>query len=376
MKRSLLMMIALVLCLSILAGCAKHGEDSQPGQEVWDVVVAQCGDHKLTNATLSYYFWSGYGAFLDYYDSNAQSILDLYTPLSEQQYTDDMTWEDYFVDNALTAFRQYSAICDLAEEKGFTLSQSNAAMLENLESELQATAEEMGFQSALEYLQTNYGPGASMESYREYMKDYLTVYEYVAKAQGEYQFSDAEVEANYDDNAASYAELGIEKDDRNMVSLRYLTLFEYDNAWEDANGETISSAGDVFDSLLEDWETSEDHSEAAFMQLGEVWSNYGVQQNYIERMGPNSGNEEQIEEWAFDEERQPGDYYALASNYGYFLLYFVKTCDTPYWYEQSLYDLQYTAFSQTINDRINSMDFSMNAEEIVIAESQDMYEAS
>ena len=374
MKRSILILTALLLSLSILCGCAKNGEEAQSGKDEWDTVVARCGDHELTNATLSYYFWSGYGAFLNYYDSSSQTILDLYTPLDEQQYSEDMTWEDYFVDNAMTAFRQYSAICDLAAEKGFTLSDANRAMLENLEQELQTTAEEMGFETALEYLQTNYGPGASMDSYRDYMEDYMTVVEYVTQAQAESSFTDAEIEANFDDNSASYEEKGIKKDSRNMVSLRYLTLFEYDNAWENSAGETISSAGDVFDKLLEEWETSDDHSEDAFMALGEKWATYGVQQNYVEQMAPDSGNEPQIETWAFDATRKPGDFYALASNSGYFLLYFVGTCDHPYWYEQSLYDLRYTAFSKIVDDRINSMEFSMEPEKITISKSMDMYE--
>lgn len=374
--RWLARLTALLLCVALLVGCTPeqqtNPEENQVKDEEWGEVVAQCGDHTLTNATLSYYFWSGYAAFLNYYDSNAQVYLDLYTPLNEQQYSDDMTWEDYFINNALTAFRQYSAVCDLAQERGYTLSEENAKLLENLEEELLATAQEMGFSTAEEYLQTNYGPGATVDSYRDYMADYLMVREYIAAAQGEYTFTDEEIEANYDQNADSYAQQGIEKEDQVMASVRYLALFEYDEPLETEALGTVT-AGEIFDDLMTEWEDSDDHSEEAFMKLGEKWSNYGVVQNYVEQMRPGGGNVEDIEEWVFDEERAPGDDLALQSDYGYFLVYYVKACEHPYWFEQSLYDLRYGAFSSVVNEKIESLEFSFDADKIVIAQSQDLY---
>ncbi len=377
----LVRLVGMLLCMTLLVGCAsEESAQTDPQQDqvdakAWETVVAQCGEHSLTNATLSYYFWSGYAAFLNYYDSSAQVYLDLYKPLNEQQYSDDMTWEDYFINNALTAFRQYSAVCDLAQERGYTLSEANAKLLENLEQELLATAQEMGFESAQDYLQTNYGPGATVENYRAYMADYLMVREYIAAAQQEYNFTEQQIEENYDQNASSYAERGVEKEDQVMASVRYLALFSYDQPLETEALGTVT-AGEVFEMLMTQWEESEDHSEEAFMKLGEEWSNYGVVQNYVEQMRPNGGNVEEIEDWVFDQERKAGDYLALESDHGYFLVYYSKPCDHPYWYEQSLYDLQYSAFSAIVNEKIESMDFSFEADQIVIAQSQDLYAAS
>lgn len=386
MKRFFLIAAAAVLSLAMLAGCAKNAPADPDAtqetvsadlnsEETWNAVVATCGDHVMTNTDLSYYYWSGYAAFLNYYDVNVQNVLDLYTPLGEQMYNDTMTWEDFFVDNAITAFRQYSAISDLAAEKNFTLSESNQTMLDNLEEELTKSAEEMGFTTAAEYLQTNYGPGASVETYAAYMRTYMTVLEYMTQAQSEITFTDDEIVANFEKNKDAYAEVGVEQDDRNMVSLRYLSLFEYDQEWEDSNGNVITTAQEIFDTMLDEWEAAEDHSEEAFMALGEKWVNYGVQQNFIEQMSPGGGNEQEIEAWSFDEHRQPGDYYALASDAGYFMLYFVGTCDHPFWFEQSRYDMQYEAFSAVIDERINSMSFETHLEQVVISEIADMYAA-
>lgn len=355
----------------------EDGEDEQTQaeaktftQEDWSKTVAEFGEHTLDCATFSYFYWASYTSFLNYYGSEAQDIIDLYTPLSEQQYSDDLTWQDYFIENALMAYRQYCALNDMAKEDGFELSETAQQTLENAETELLETAEGMGFETVAEYLVANYGSGATIENYLAYLHDHFVVQEYTAKLQNSFNYTDDEVEAYYDENAESYEENGIYKDDVNMAKLRYLMILP-----EDETDESYEAIDEVFNEMLADWDTWEDKSEEGFMAFGEKWSEKGFAQDYLEAVAPNTITIfSYFDEWLFDEPHTLGDIRTYYKESGDYMFFYVGQTDEVYWRSQARYDMSYDAFTTFMLEKIESYEYTTYPENIIIAESEDLYD--
>ena len=114
----------------------------------------------------------------------------------------------------------------------------------------------MGFETVEEYLQANYGGGATVENYSDYLKHHFVVQEYTAKLQESFDFSDEEIEKYYDEHAEQYEQAGVTKEDVKMAQLRYIMILPADDSEESYNA--IDTA---FNEMLEDWELWEDKSE-------------------------------------------------------------------------------------------------------------------
>ncbi len=375
-KRILICCLCLLLCFSTLIACAPRSPEAEDepqeqgfSPEEWNKVVAEFGEHKLTSATFSYFYWASYTAFLNYYGSDTQMILDLYTPLDEQMYTEELTWQDFFIDNALMAYKQYCTLNDLAEEDGFELSETAQNTLANAEEELLATAEAMGFETVQEYLTANYGTGANLENYLEYLHDHFVVQEYTAEIQNSFSFSDEEVEAYYDENAEEYTSYGIEKIDVNMAEIRYLMILPADETQESYDAIDVA-----FEEMLADWEVWEDKSEQGFMSFGEKWSEQGFAQDYLDAVAPGKVNTVTgFDDWAFEGNREPGDTKVSVENTGNYLFYYVSETEDIYWQKQAAYDLSYDAFTSYLLEKIGEYEYTAYPENIIIAQSEDLY---
>ena len=375
--------LAILLCMAILTGCgAKPPAETTPAaepdseaqtvtevtEEDWNKIVAQFGNHTLTCAGFSYFYWASYTSFLNYHGSDAQNILDLYTPLDQQMYSDELTWEDYFINDALMAFKQYTTLNDLARAEGFELSEDAQKTLENLPEDLLKTAQAMGFETVEEYLQANYGGGATLENYTEYLHDHFVVQEYTAALQERFDFTDEEIESYYDEHAEEYAENGVTKEDVKMVQVRYIMVLPADQS--DESYEAIDTA---FNEMLEDWEMWEDKSEEGFMAFGEKWSEKGFAQNYLDAVAPGTVYFSFFDDWAFREPRERGDTRTWVMESGDYLFYYVGQRDEIYWRSQTRYDMCRDAFTTFLLEQMSAYSFSLPEENIIISQAEDLY---
>lgn len=375
--------LALVLCMAILAGCAaKPPAEPAPAPEAeaeaetvtdvteedWNKIVAQFGNHTLTCAGFSYFYWASFTSFLNYHGSDAKNYLDLYTPLNEQMYSEELTWEDYFINDALMAYKQYCTLNDLAEAEGFELSEEAQKTLEDLPDELLKTAQAMGFETVEEYLQANYGGGATLENYADYLEHHFVVQEYTAELQKSFTFTDEEVEKYYDDHAEEYAENGVTKEDVKMAQLRYLMILPADQTEE--SYESIDTA---FNEMLEDWEMWEDKSEEGFMAFGEKWSEKGFAQDYLDAVAPGTVYFSFFDDWVFREPRKAGDTRTWVMQSGDYLFYYIGQRDEVFWRSQARYDMCRDAFTTFLLQEMTNYSYTLHEENIIISQAADLY---
>ena len=375
--------LAIVLCLAILTACgakqtatvaapetsdAATDPDDVLTDDDWDNVVAQFGNHTLTAAGFSYFYWASYTSFLTYHGSDAQNYLDLYTPLDQQMYSDELTWQDYFINDALMAFRQYCVLNDQAAAAGFELSESAQNALDNAEEELQSTAEAMGFETVDEYLKANYGNGATLDNYLDYVHDHFVVQEYTAQLQDSFDFTDEEIEDYYDQNAETYETAGVYKADVKMAKLRYLMILP-----EDDSDESYDAIDSAFYEMLDDWDQWEDKSEQGFMSFGEKWSEQGFAQDYLDAVAPGKIYFSYFDDWVFDEPRSPGDTRTWIMKSGDYLFYYVGQTDDVYWRSQTRYDMCRDTFTTFLLEQISLYTYTVHEENIIISAADDLY---
>jgi hypothetical protein len=163
-------------------------------------------DHKINSAEMDYYFIDSLNGFINDLDeqSNGNAALylqfyglDLSKPLDEQQYMGDpnMTWGDYFVNAACDSAKNIYAMCDAAEKAGHSLSDADKQLIDNVISNLELTAAARNYPSAKDYLKAQYGHGATVESYKNYVEMSMLAESYYNAYADTLDYDDAAIRA-------------------------------------------------------------------------------------------------------------------------------------------------------------------------------------
>ena len=101
-----------------------------------DTVVATIGEHTLTNSQLQVYYWMEVQNFLNTYGNYAAYFgMDYTQPLDTQRcsYDETLTWQQFFLQTALTNWNQVQAMNLMAKEAGLNLSAEDQAYLDGLD---------------------------------------------------------------------------------------------------------------------------------------------------------------------------------------------------------------------------------------------------
>ena len=304
--------------------------------EVLNETVAECGDDRLTNRDLPYYYWQQYYSFTSNYGSYASYFIDSTTPFDQQMcvFDDTLTWQQYFLEGAIATYENISALWQDARLAGFQLDEEDKQYLDELSNNLSIAAAAYGYDSADAYLQTAYGPAATMSGYRSFIERYLTASAYLQSLVDAKSYTEDDISAYYDENADSYAASDINKDDTKMVNVRHILITpteqdEDGNYTDAAWAEAEKKAQD----LLAEWQSGE-HTEDSFAFMAtENSADTGSVSNggLYEEVYPGQMVTE-FDAWCFDAARKPGDTGIVKTSYGYHVMYFSSVCEHPYWY--------------------------------------------
>jgi len=140
------------------------------------------------------------------YDSNYGNYMsalgvDLNGDLSTQMYSDTLTFEDYFSQEAINGIVTAKALREEAEAAGFTYDIS--AELQAYKDFLSENAKSVGL-SVKKYIQQVYGPYASTGEVYDLIENSLYVSAYLDKVQDDNAPSDEEIQAYYDEHQKNY----------------------------------------------------------------------------------------------------------------------------------------------------------------------------
>ena len=136
-----------------------------------------------------------YGSYLSYFG------LDTSKDLSTQMYSDTLTWQDYFEQNAVESLKQNRALIAEAKAAGFTYDTTDE--YNTFKETIKTSAAAAGV-SDKEYVRSIYGSYATMGRIEEYVKNDMVMNAYYQKLQEDNAPSDDEIQSYYEENKATY----------------------------------------------------------------------------------------------------------------------------------------------------------------------------
>ena len=203
---SFVVVIALLLAVAIFVGVNQTITNS--GMREKNTVAVTVGEHKISNAELSYFYIDAVNKFYSDYGSYASLFgLDMTKPLNEQ-YVDEeagLTWADDFLTSAKNSAKSVYALADAAKAAGHTLPESAKTQVDNAIANMAMYATIYGYPNADAYLKAMYGNGASEDDYRAYMEMSLLADSYYTEYANSLTYDDAALREAEAENYNAYS---------------------------------------------------------------------------------------------------------------------------------------------------------------------------
>ena len=206
------------------------------------------GDHTLNSVQLNYYYIDAVNNYYSQLGNYAYLYgLDVSKPLNKQVYDQETgkTWADTFLESAESSIKSTYALYNLAQEKGFKLSEDEQKAIDTELTNLEFYAMYYGYSDADTYLCAVYGNGSDIESYREYKTIKQTASSYYAEYADTLDYTDEEIR-NYE---SSKDDDGNERY-HNYSSLTFSTYYLAYTKWaptKDSNNKTIEYTKEQLD---------------------------------------------------------------------------------------------------------------------------------
>ena len=170
-----------------------------------NTVAATVNGKDLTSTELNYYYIDYINNFCSQYSSYLPYIIDTTKALDEQQYSDTMTWADYFLSEALRSAASNHALADAANAAGHTLTDEEKVSIDaTLQNATFSAMYSYGFPDLESYLKGMYGNGATEESFREYITISALANSYYNTYAASLTYTDDEIRAADEANPLAY----------------------------------------------------------------------------------------------------------------------------------------------------------------------------
>jgi len=299
-------------------------------QKSRDTVVATMGEYKLTNRMLQVYYW-------DIASSSSYTDMDKNTPL-DQQYQDpetQKTWQQFFIEQAIEAWKRDMMVLQMAQENGFEMPQVYVSQFETLEKDMLETATSKNFTNLDDFVAGMLGPGSTFDIYYDYLWNYFLGGSYWKEFITTMEVEMEDIEAYYEANSSELVldnYFQVTKDSGKLVDVSHILIKPKGGKLaEDGKTTTYSedewnACRDEAQAILDAWLAGE-HTAESFAKLAtEKTEDGGSKTNgglYTDTWKGKMVQE--FNDWCFDESRKPGDYGLVKSQFGYHIMYFVDS---------------------------------------------------
>lgn len=347
-----------------------------------DVVIATMGNQTLTNGELQAYYWLGVYDFVNQYSYYlSQFGLDLTKPFAEQIYDEKtgMTFQQFFLENALESWRRYASLAQMAEDAGYVLTDDIKEYLADFNNQMQLNAEEAGYTDVEEYMDKEFFPGSSLAAYYSYTYKTYMALGYFDSLYAGMMPTDAEIEDYYTANEATLVGKGIGKDAGDYYNVRHILIEIEGESTKDENGATVytdaqwAACREKAQKLLDEFLAGEKVDEEAFGELakkhskdpgsaesGGLYTDLTKDTNFIEG----------FKNWYLEEGRKAGDT-GLVQNtqstvQGYHIMYFCQS--NPIWEYEVRTLLLSENTSKLLEEAENRWPMEVNYKKLVLGE--------
>lgn len=314
--------------------------------------AVKVGDKSYTNAEYQYYYYSSYYQFCNNYSNYLDYLLDTAIPLEDQAFDSafpsllginvpdalsdaevypEPTWADYFRETALANMMQITAIYEKAVEEGYTLSDEEAAAIENEMAGYDDYAENNDIASTKKFLAAYYGRGCTESIVRDLLEMSYIASDYSSDTYNGFTYTADDLAAWYDENKDIYD------------TFDYMTYFVAADTVEVANDVTDPDTGEVTQETAE--ETTEETMAAAKEQADALAEEITDAESFAAAVSAVSADAEPsastvvsgynlstlYSEWMLDAARKTGDVtVAESEGAGYYVVMFESRDDNSY----------------------------------------------
>lgn len=312
------------------------------------------GDDEYTNAEYQYYYYSALNNFEMNYYSYLSLFFDTSKPLDEQEFTgasmglsvpeslegvEGATWQDYFSAQALESMREMTALYNAAVAEGYTLSEEDAANIEETIASFETTAETNGWRDGDAYARVVYGKGVDLDTVREQMERASIAGDYSQDIFDSFEYTPEELSAYYDEHRDvfdtldfEYYLVAAERVETTETVTDEETGEETEETSEAVTDETMAEAKESAEQILQAYESGAEQSALNFAEAisevlgdeaGEPYT-YEAAQAYSTSMYLSDA----LADWILDESRQPEDTAVIEStDSGYYVVVFHNRSD-------------------------------------------------
>ena len=292
--------------------------------------VATAGDSTLTNGQLQILYWRSVQNFYAQYGTYAQYFGLDHTQSMDTQVcgvADGLTWEQYFLQDALNNWTIFEAVAQQAREAGFQMSDENREQMNTMEEGLLETATNNGFTDITAMIARNFGAGATLEDYKSFWEMYFLSSDYYNEITGSFAPTAEEIAEYFNTHEAEYADNGLDKT-TSSVDVRHILILPEGATietvtTEESSDEAWAAGEQKAQEILDQW-LSGDKTEDSFATLAnENSADTGSNTNGGLYSGVTEGQMvEAFNDWCFDSSRQVGDYGIVKTQYSYHIMYF------------------------------------------------------
>lgn len=344
-----------------------------------DTVVATLGEAEMTVADLQIYYWLQVRDFLSsedfYYLYYYYGLIDPAQPLDTQlcYYDDTLTWQQYFIDCAVEAWQEFTAMAIAAEENDVEMLEELRTDLDNMEQTLTDTATSNGFADVQELLEYNMGPGATYEAYARYLEVYYLGYSYYSQQYEALTPTEEEVAAHFEENLAYFEENGVAKEIK-TIDVRHVLIVP--------EGGTADATTGLYTYTEEEWTAAEQKAQAlldAWVEGGATEEAFGemAKEHTADGNGADGGlytgvtegyMVDEFNDWCFDEIRQVGDYDLVKTVFGWHIMYFsgMTITENESWYTSVESDLLYTRIETMMEAAIDKYELIADYSKLIL----------
>lgn len=257
---------------------------------------ARVNGENISRVEYEYYYNVAANNYINEYGSYMSLLgVDLSGDLSQQMYSDELTFEDYFNQVAMANITNNKALAAEARTAGFVYDTSEDYA--DFEESLKKAASEAGV-SVSAFVRESYGSYATLSRISDYIQEAMYASAYYDSIVDSKMPTDEEAESYYNDN----------KNDFDSVDYRYLTV---DAELSEAPTEEETAAA-----MAKAKEKAEE-AEKTVAEEGELSENQTI--DYVPYL---------LEEWLFDSARKMGDTTVIENTSGNY--YYVVAFEDRY----------------------------------------------
>ena len=257
----------------------------------------------------NYSQYASYGAV----PTGADGTFDLTAACTMTGY-ESKTWGDYIKDNALKQLQDTYILASYASTAGMILTSADQTTIDNFYTSVKSSAD--GYSMTVDaFLTTMYGAKANKADLQPVIERYLLASQYMTSLESGYTFTDAELQAYYTANKDSYKNTDIPTV-RHILFMAPVGVSGY----SDATADEQASAKALAEAALAKIKTYDDMVSVGAAALAD-----GSAKESAEYTVATGDMVQTFEDWCYDTARKPGDTAIIQTEYGYHVMYFVKT---------------------------------------------------